>query len=309
MRSISEIKKAQIVNAKEISNKTKSDFKSHLYYLEKQYDLLSEIIANYYDYHKAGNLKHDNSNQFILCYSLLAEILRKQKIATKLILKGCYDEAAELIRHIMQSSATIMYLSKNEDSWVDWFDQQKYEEDKLINPTMIPYSLLSASLFEKMFVRFQTGLQRNKIKIKIDNNNWSDLMIPIVTYKNGESEVASTKNPRTVFSNFKSLLEKLNMEDYYKTFQKLCAWSHPSIESMRSNLQLTYGGNQLYHFASRYNDEKVEFLLNVLFGFVNVAIWEGFKDVFYVIETVPKSLQQYKRMQSKISKIFNRFYK
>ena len=48
---------------------TKEKYASHIKLLNRQYNLLFEFLANYYEY---GNLKHENSNSFILSYSLFS---------------------------------------------------------------------------------------------------------------------------------------------------------------------------------------------------------------------------------------------
>lgn len=249
IRKIEEIQKEQKRVISKISDLTLNGFKSHLDYLKIQYETLFEMLANYYGY---GNLNHNDSNQFILCFSLLSDSLRKQKLCVELILEGYYSEAAELTRHIMQSSFTIIYLSKNKDSWKDWFNQQQYEEDKLTK---------------------------------------------------------EVRNPRTIFSSgrFKELSESINQIKYYRFFQKLSAWSHPSIESMRSVLDLNPEAHR-YFFTNRYNKEKAELLLNVLYGFINTSIWEGFKDIFFIVNEIPDPLKKYKETQDKAIIIFDKFY-
>jgi len=249
MKTIREIKQAQRIETQRIRDHTTTKYRKHIYYLNKQYDLLFELLANYYEYR---NLKHSNSDQFIVCYSLFSEMLRKQRLSVKLIINGHYDEAAELVRHIMQSSFQIIYLANNEDSWKDWFKQQNYEQDKLI----------------------KSGL----------------------------------KNPNTIFSSFRNLLRELDEDECYKTFQKLSSWSHPSIESMRSNLELTKEQINKYFFTPRFNDDKADGLLNLLFGFVNEANWKGFKEVFVVINNSPEILKKYVQMQKKTGIIFDKFY-
>ena len=248
IRTISDIKKAQASTNREISKTTTRKFKRHIYYLNKQYDLLSEFLTNFFEY---GNMVYDDSTEFTLCFSLLNESLRKQKIATKLVTNGHYDEAAELIRHIMQTCFSIIHLSKNKDSWKDWEIQQKYEEEKLVK---------------------------------------------------------DVKNPGKIFNNFRDLLKSIGEENQYKTFQKLSSWSHPSIESIRSNFELSKEPAQKFYSTQRYNEEKAEYFLSVLYCFINRGFWEGFKDLFRIEGDRPKPAKQYKRMQEKVTKVFDKIY-
>jgi len=232
-----------------ISAITKEKYSSHIKLLNRQYNLLFEFLANYYEYR---NMKQEDSNQFILCYSMFSEMVRKQQITIQLILRGDYSEASELVRHIMQSFYQILYLAKFKDSWKEWFKQQDYEQEKLI-----------------------------------DNN---------------------IKNPHTIFSNFKQLLHELNESQYYPTYQKLCSWSHPSIESMRSNLQLSKEEIHKYFFTNRFSEDKAEGLLNLLFGFINEANWQGFKETFAIVEPIPEVLLEYKELHEEAKHIFDKYY-
>ena len=248
MNNLLEIKKVQRETERKIKILTKGDFGSQLYYIEKQNNLLFEFLANFYS---SKNLYPVNHEQFILCLALLDDMLRKQKICRNLVSKGFYDEAAELVRHMLQSCFTIIYLKQNKDSWRDWFMQQGYEEDKLTK---------------------------------------------------------SVKTPHTIFSKFKDLLKLINEKHYYLIFQKLCSWSHPSIEVMRSSMQLSSENGNRYYFTRRYNKEKTEFLLNMLYGLINIAFWDGFKDVFIINSEIPHILVSYKNMQNKATLKFNIFY-
>ena len=249
MRTIEDIKFEIESEYEKISAITKEKYSTQIKYLHMQYNLLFEFLSNYYEY---GNIKHDDTNQFILCYSLFSEMVRKQKIALQLILRGDYSEAAELARHMMQSCYQIKYITRNKDSWKDWFKQQSYEQDKLT-----------------------------------------------------EKEL---RNPNTIFSDFKRLLTQLNELDYYVTYQKLCSWSHPSIESMRSNLELSEEDMHKYFFTNRFSEDKAEALINLLFGFINTANWEGFKDTFRIREPVPKVLEEYKKLHEEAKFVFDKFY-
>ncbi|PIZ50614.1 hypothetical protein COY27_06415 [Candidatus Woesearchaeota archaeon CG_4_10_14_0_2_um_filter_33_13] len=248
-QTIEEIKFGIEREYERISSITKEKYNLHIKLLNSQYNLLFEFLANYYEY---GNMKHQDSNQFILCYSLFSEMVRKQKITIQLILCGDYSEAAELVRHSMQSCYQIIYLSKNGGSWKKWFEQQNYEQDKLTNKEI--------------------------------------------------------KNPNTIFSNFKKLLDELNKSQYYLTYQKLCSWSHPSIESLRSNLELSKEQMHKYFFTNRFSEDKAEGLLNLLFGLINEANWIGFKEVFVIKEPIPEVLLKYKELQKEANNVFDKFY-
>lgn len=232
-----------------ISSITKEKYSSHIKLLNRQYNLLFEFLVNFYEYE---NMKPQENNQFILCYSLFSEMIRKQKIAVQLTLRGDYSEAGELVRHIMQSFYQIMYLAKIKDSWKEWFKQQDYEQEKLIN--------------------------------------------------------ANIKNPKTIFSNFKELLDNLGESEYNQIYKKLCSWSHPSIESMRSNLELSKEEAHKHFFTNRFSEDRAEGLLNLLFGFINEANWRGFKETFVIIEPVPETLLKYEELHEEARLIFDKFY-
>jgi len=250
IRNIKEIHEAQNKTEKDIASLTINKFGRHIELLNAQCNALSEFLANYYDY---GNTKHDDSNQFILCFSLLSDSLRKERVCIDLILRGYYNEVAELARHIMQSSFQIIYISKNKESWKEWFKQQDYEEKKLTQ---------------------------------------------------------SVTNPRTIFFNFWNFLTILNEQDYYKCFQKLSSWSHPSIESMRSVLELKPEPEQVhkYFITTRYDEMRAEFLLNIIYGFIDRCVWDGFKDLFVLVDTIPYNLQFYKKIQDDAARTFDIFY-
>lgn len=303
IRNISQIKKEQRLSKNIIQTKTKHKFKSHFYYLEKQYEYLFEFLVNYHQYR---NIKHENSNQFILCFSLLSEILRKQKISIKLILNGNYEEAAEISRHIMQSAASIIIISQNQELWMHWFEQQKFEGDKLAEKTNIPFNLLSLNLFSTLIASSLIYFIKNNIKI----DSKKIIEVPIAHYNNKQYNIAYTKNPRTIFANgkFRELLETIQKDRYYKLFQLLSSWTHPSIESLRSNLEFTPERIMKHHFIPRYNEERAEFILNVIYGLINDTIWQGFNDLFFIEGDVPLVLKKYEKIQDSAMKIFNRFY-
>ncbi|MBD3203818.1 hypothetical protein GF327_05960 [Candidatus Woesearchaeota archaeon] len=80
-QSIDEIKEIQIRKEQEVHKKTIVAFSKHIQYLENQYDLIQEFLRNYYLY---GNIKHDESNQFLTCHSLINNIIHKGKICKEL---------------------------------------------------------------------------------------------------------------------------------------------------------------------------------------------------------------------------------
>ena len=246
-----EVIKKDIKNANtDIFKQSQNKFSKQICFLDKQYDLLFEFLANIE--YEIENLVIHNNNQFIISHSLFSEMLRKQRLALELILSGDYPEAAEIVRHIMQSCFHIVHLSKNKKSHIEWFKQQSYEEDKLKK---------------------------------------------------------SVQNPKTIFSNFNDLLRCLNKANYYPVYRKLCSWSHPSIESLRSNFELSKEPKQIYFFANRFNEEHCEELLNLTFGFINLSHWEGFKDIFSFKNEIPDVLQKYKDIQEEAPVLFKIFYK
>jgi hypothetical protein len=256
-------------------------------------------------------------------------MLRKQRICVNLILDGYYDEAAELIRHIMQSSFMIIYLSKNKNSWKEWFIQQKYEEKKLkyevykitkekklylfsskkdessLNKELVARGLLPS--FSQIDVKKIMDMEEGEI-IELSYNEESYFVeIKNSNLNTYENIGIKPKNPNTIFNNFKDLSNTVNHSENYITFQKLCSWSHPSIETMRSSMELTEQV-QKHYFTRRYNGEKAEYSLNWIYGFINIAFWEGFKDIFFVDGKIPDTLQKYHDIQEETDKIFDKFY-
>ncbi len=133
LKDIHFILNAQQEMEESISADTNKNFSNHLKLLRLQHDLLFDFLVNYYEY---GTLKNENPSQFFVCYALFSDCLRKQKIATKLIITGYYDEAAELIRHVMQTSFTIRYLAENKQSWPIWLQQQKANDDRVLDESI-----------------------------------------------------------------------------------------------------------------------------------------------------------------------------
>ena len=60
--------------------KTETEFEKHLQIIQKQNDLLQDFLVNYYIHHNDLIVKHDDSNTFIVCFSLLSDSLKKQRI-------------------------------------------------------------------------------------------------------------------------------------------------------------------------------------------------------------------------------------
>ncbi len=240
--------------------KTETEFEKHLQIIQKQNDLLQDFLVNYYIHHNDLIVKHDDSNTFIVCFSLLSDSLKKQRIALELIKKGYYTDAGALIRQMMENAYHIIYISKTKDSWKDWFAYQNYEEEKMVHPEKI---------------------ERGEIK-----------------------------KPETIFSSFQAILDKLKKQEYYRTFRLACKWAHPSTEILKSNLQLTPEQKNYYHFAPRYLVQHADYMINMLFGFINISFWDGFKEIFEVdIKKLPTVLQEYHNLQSEDThKTFDKFY-
>jgi len=302
IRTISEIRKEQRQTTKQLVQYTRTRYKRQVHYLKKQYDLLYELLVNYFEY---GTLYCKNSDQFILCYALFAEMLKKQRMSTDLILSGYYDEAAELARHMMQSLYHLIYLVKYSVSWKDWQEQQKYEQDKLASKFIVPLHVVSQDYFNK----FVSLVLRNWEKATFFLNRRVK-EITIAEYNKGLFDIAYTKNPRTIFASrgFKELLICINEEAQYRVYQKLCSWSHPSIEVMRSSLELGYEGIQKHYFVPRFDENKCEGLLSLLYGFVNEAFWKGFKDLIERTDEVPAVMKKYKLIQKRATLVFDKFY-
>ena len=129
IRGIEEICKIQEDTENGIIKETHEKFLDHLRLLQEQFLDMTEFLVNYFEY---GNLKQDDNNLLILCVGILSDSIRKQRICVQLTTRGYYDEAANLSRHIMESSFTLIYLSKNKNSLADYLKQQQYERDKLI---------------------------------------------------------------------------------------------------------------------------------------------------------------------------------
>lgn len=250
IQNIDEIKHSQMRAEIIIKDKTLSKYPNHVRLVQTQYSLLQEFLANYYRY---GNIKHKDSNQFIVCFSLMNSMIKKEKICLELIQRGYYQESAELIRHIMQSCFHLLYMAKHKDSWREWMNQQGYEDDKLVNNT--------------------------------------------------------PTNPHTIFSSkFENFLKALGKERYYRLYQKLCSWSHPGIEDMRASIELKPGNSQKYFYTQQFNEEHCEFQMNLLYGFINVSFWEGFKELFIIALPIPDALEKYKKIQEGAMAVFSRFY-
>ena len=304
MRDISDITKSRKETQNEILAVTTSTFPDHIFYLKIQNDTLTEFLANL---DKFDNLKIDDSNQFVVCFGLLNDMLRKQAISVDLIKKGYYDEAALMARHIMEASLRLIYLAKNQNSWEDWFKYQRYEEYKMSKGMGIPFYLMSSNYYASLLTKINLNQELFSYEKLPDNPSWCRwiesrdrvnylLMQPI-------------KRPRSVFSQkFKDFLALFGKAQYYIVYQKLCLWSHPSIETLRSSLELNRGPFSRYHFVPRFERDKAEFFFNVIFGFINDSIWEGFSKTFAFEGQVPSVLVKYKEMQEKAISTFNGFY-
>lgn len=299
-RSISEIKKHQDETHEHIRSFTYKYFKTHIDYCNQQYNLFQEFLTNYYEY---GIVHHKDPNQFIPCFSLLSDMLRKEKICLFLIENGYYDETAELVRHMMQSCFTIIYIANNKDGWKEWFLYQKYEQDKLVKKYFIPLNIINLEYYIKLISLFKTyGFTVCEYNPKLPQ------YIYLGEYKQGY-DVAINKKPKNSFSKrYEDFLELNGEKDYYPFYQLLCSWSHPSIEAMRSDLELNHSGTQKYFFTRRYNSEKAEYLLNTIFGFINKSIWGGFNKII-AFDSIPDILTTYKDIQEKATKTFDKFYK
>ncbi|MBN2422967.1 hypothetical protein JXB41_07105 [Candidatus Woesearchaeota archaeon] len=302
-QSIKEIKKIQRKLEKEISTKTINEFSKHLKYIDLQYDILQEILRNYYLY---GNIKHDEPNQFLTCFALLNNMIHKEKICKKLILRGHYSESAALVRHIMESAFHIIYLAKFPDTYNEWWLQQKYYDNRILKKFKVEIHRLSSNNFNYMFRILKNNISQETKKYLLDSKK--TIFWLAESDDGGYIFTEDVPNPNTEFSSFYRIAKKLNLEMYKRLYQRMCSWAHPGIETVRSNFDLQPNGLQKYHFTPRYNPKQAEFQSNIIFGFINEAVWQGLANIIIVIEPIPKLLSKYDSMQEKARTIFHRFY-
>lgn len=127
-----------------------------------------------------------------------------------------------------------------------------------------------------------------------------------------KDKVNNFKNPKTNFMNgkFKELLENIDYESHYKLFQKLSQYSHTSYETLKSNSELDNNKPQIHYITNRYDKEKCEFFLNIIFGLINDSFYKGLINKFSFKDKVelPSNLKEYNKIQKKVSKVFNLWY-
>ncbi len=105
---------------------------------------------------------------------------------------------------------------------------------------------------------------------------------------------------------FEQFLKLITKANYYPLFRKLSEYVHPSPQVLRANFTPA-GIGQIYHYAPQYDEQKSEIMLNLLYGLMNMAVWEGLVDVLEFAE-VPKSLKKYKEMQDEATRCFDKFF-
>ena len=200
--------------------------------------------------HLYENIKVNDEDQFSICKFLLLDSLRKQQRISGLVHDGNYDEAANLLRHVMESTFHVRYLAKNPSSWRQWINQQDYAQKKIIG---------------------------------------------------------KAQDPGTVFGEFSRLLSELKQSTSYPLFRKLCSWSHPGIEVIRSAANL-HPSHYTHYYVPRYNKERAEELLNLLYMFINDAMWDGLKHTFAATRPLPKNLERYREIQQDATHVFDLVY-
>lgn len=120
-------------------------------------------------------------------------------------------------------------------------------------------------------------------------------------------EGKNTQKPKTPFGNTERLLNSISKSDYYRLYRKLSGYIHTSSDVLHGNFTPLQPFGQIYHYAPRFIEDKSEFLLNILFGFINESIWLGLNKTMEFLK-VPDSLEKYKETQEDAKNCFDKFY-
>lgn len=240
----------QDIAKNEIDNieKTKKRFSKHIDLIEKQHDYLIDFLVNFSSYNPKIII---DQNTYIIIFSLLVDMIKKERVCIELIQKGYYSEAGSLLRTIFDHFSHILYLSEHPEDWGKWIQRANYEIDK--------------------------------------------------------TEGKNTQRPKTPFGNTEQLLNSISKKDYYSLYRKLSGYIHTSSDVLHGNFTPLPPFGQTYYYAPRFIEDKSEFLLNILFGFINESIWLGLNKTMEFLN-VPESLEKYKETQEDAKNCFDKFY-
>ncbi|MEK6963799.1 MAG: DUF5677 domain-containing protein [Nanoarchaeota archaeon] len=112
--------------------KTNIDLKEKVKYLKKQKSFILEIIIDN-DNWALFKPNDANSSLFLLGTIFLSDMVRKEEVCIQLICKGYYNEAGLLVRSIMESSIALEYMVIDGKALEQWFERQKFYEEKFLN--------------------------------------------------------------------------------------------------------------------------------------------------------------------------------
>ncbi len=159
----------------------------------------------------------------------------------------------------------------------------------------------AGSLLRTVFDHFSHILYLSKYPA--DWEKW----IQYSNYQMDKVEGKNTQNPKTPFGNTEQLLNSISKKDYYRLYRKLSGYIHTSSDVLHGNFTPLPPFGQTYYYAPRFIEEKSEFLLNILFGFINESIWLGLNKTME-FSKVPESLEKYKETQEDAKNCFDKFY-
>ncbi|MFZ3077052.1 MAG: DUF5677 domain-containing protein [Candidatus Aenigmatarchaeota archaeon] len=132
-----------------------------------------------------------------------------------------------------------------------------------------------------------------------------------IQYNNYQMDKVEGKNPQKPNNVFlkptDQFLDLIGKKDYYRLYRKLSGYIHTSSDVLHGNFTPLPPSGQIYHYAPRFIEDKSEFLLNILFGFINESIWLGLNKTME-FSKVPESLEKYKETQEDVAKCFDKFY-